>query len=258
MELMFLIGVCLAITGNTLIASALTLQKYTHNLEKTTGKAASSSPLFWCSIVGMVGGEVGNFAAFGFASPTVVSPLGAVAVIVNGLLASLVLKELLVVRQLVGMALTIVGSVVVVVNAPPTIEEMTVEAFTALLCAPSSLVYLGLIGVSVSLLYLAEPKYGSKYLLINLMLCSTLGSITVLCSSATSKFIGQLVSGDTSVLLAPIVYLVPPAMGATAVLQLKFLNQAMAHFDSSRVVPTYYVTFTICSISGGGVVYARA
>lgn len=36
--------------------------------------------------------------------------------------------------------------------------------------------------------------------------------------------------------------------------QLKFLNQAMGHFDSSRVVPTYYVTFTICSISGGGVV----
>ena len=39
-----------------------------------------------------------------------------------------------------------------------------------------------------------------------------------------------------------------------AVSQLHFLNQAMSHFESSHVVPTYYVTFTICSISGGGVV----
>ena len=38
-------------------------------------------------------GEVGNFAAFGLASPTVVSPLGAVAVVANALIAALVLRE---------------------------------------------------------------------------------------------------------------------------------------------------------------------
>ena len=88
MEL-FLIGVILAISGNSLIAIALTLQKHAHNIEKKTGEPAVA--FFWMSIAGMIGGEIGNFAAFGFASPTVVSPLGAVAVIANGLLASLVL-----------------------------------------------------------------------------------------------------------------------------------------------------------------------
>jgi len=254
MDLLFAIGVTLAICGNTLIASALTLQKFTHNLEQQTGKPASSSPLFWFSIAGMIGGEVGNFAAFGFASPTVVSPLGAVAVVVNGLLAALVLQEKLRLRNVIGMAFTILGSVVVVMNAPPTVEDLSAHAFIALVRAPSSLIYLSLLALVVLLLYLAEPKYGSKYVLINLMLCSTLGSVTVLCSSAISKFIGQILSGDLSLLTVPAVYLVPPTLGATAVLQLKFLNQAMVYFDSSLVVPTYYVTFTICSISGGGVV----
>ena len=38
-------------------------------------------------------------------------------------------------------------------------------------------------------------------------------------------------------------------------LQLKHLNRAQKHFDSSAVVPVYYLSFTICSISGGGIVY---
>ena len=38
-------------------------------------------------------------------------------------------------------------------------------------------------------------------------------------------------------------------------MQLKHLNQAMHFFPSSQVVPAYYVVFTLCSISGGGVVY---
>lgn len=216
---LFAVGVILAIAGNTLIASALTLQKYTHNIEKATGVPADKQPLFWFSIVGMIGGEVGNFAAFGFASPTVVSPLGAVAVIVNGVLAALVLQENLRVRNIVGMALTIVGSVVVVINAPPTHEGLSVADFVALLAEPSSVAYLALLSVSVAVLYALEPPLGSTILLVNLMLCSTLGSVTVLCSSAFSKFLGQFLAGDTSLLWQPIVYIVPAVMGATAVLQ---------------------------------------
>ena len=32
-------------------------------------------------------------------------------------------------------------------------------------------------------------------------------------------------------------------------------NAAMAAFDSNKVVPVYYITFTLCSISGGGIVF---
>ena len=108
---------------------------------------------------------------------------------------------------------------------------------------------------SVLLLWILQPRYGHKFLLVNLLLCSLLGSITVLCSTALSKFIGTVMAGDHHPLLSPVPYLTIPILAITAVLQLRYLNKAMESFDSSQVVPTYYVTFTLASISGGGVVF---
>ena len=76
-----------------------------------------------------------NFAAFGLASPTVVSPLGAVCVIANSIISAIVLKEQFTVRNSVGLLLTVCGAFVVVVNAPPTIEHLTIERFLGLLMA---------------------------------------------------------------------------------------------------------------------------
>ena len=82
----FYLGVGMAVAGNTLIACSLTLQKHVHN-KKTALKPVGKDPLFYFALGGMIAGEVGNFAAFGFASPTVISPLGAVSVIANAILA---------------------------------------------------------------------------------------------------------------------------------------------------------------------------
>ena len=92
-------------------------------------------------------------------------------------------------------------------------------------------------------------------MLVNLMLCSLLGSITVLCSAAISNFIDNFFNGDAAVLLSPVPYLIIPILFSTGVLQLRHLDKALEYHDNARVVPTYYVTFTLCSISGGGVVY---
>ena len=62
-------------------------------------------------LAGMIGGEVGNFAAFGFCSQTVVSPLGAVSVIVNTVLAAVFLGERIYRHTVFGIALTLLGSV---------------------------------------------------------------------------------------------------------------------------------------------------
>ena len=108
---LFLVGVGLAVGGNTLIACSLTLQKFCVNREVATGVKTGSMPLFWLALAGMIGGEVGNFAAFGFCSQTVVSPLGAVSVIVNTVLAAVFLGEKIYGQTIIGIALTLVGSV---------------------------------------------------------------------------------------------------------------------------------------------------
>jgi hypothetical protein len=83
-------GVILAVSGNLVIACALALQKWVHNTIANRPveqrQPASRHPLFWVALMGLMVGEVGNFAAFGLASPTVVSPLGAVAVVANPLI----------------------------------------------------------------------------------------------------------------------------------------------------------------------------
>ena len=49
-------------------------------------------------------------------------------------------------------------------------------------------------------------------MLVNLMLCSLLGSITVLCSAAISNFIDNFFNGDAAVLLSPVPYLIIPIL----------------------------------------------
>ena len=265
-------GILLAVSGNLLIACSLALQKWVHKAVEqhkpgTYGRRhvratpedkavkVSTQPLFWVALLGLILGEVGNFAAFGLASPTVVSPLGAVAVIANALIAALWLREPFHMRNLVGLVLTVGGSVTVVLNAPPSITDLSPQTFLSLLIAPPSIIYLAVVLLGIAVLCSIEPRYGHKYALVYIMLCSLLGAITVLCSAAISSFIDHFFQGDSQVFADPIPYLILPVLVSTAVLQLKYLNQAMAHFDASQVVPTYYVTFTLCSISGGGVVY---
>jgi hypothetical protein len=152
------------------------------------------------------------------------------------------------------MLLCVGGSAIVVLYAPPTLETMTVDDFLSLVQKPPAIAYLATVGSCVAVLGALSPRYGHRVLLVNLMLCSLLGSITVLCSSIASKFLKLLASGDPAPLRSPVPYVVLPLLAVTAILQVYFLNQAMAHFDSTKVVPVYYITFTLCSICGGGVV----
>ena len=82
-----------------------------------------------------------------------------------------------------------------------------------------------------------------------------LGSITVLCSAAMSNFISNWLNGDVGVLFSPVPYLLLPILVSTALLQMQQLNEAQKYHDSSKVVPVYYICFTLCSIIGSGVVY---
>ena len=64
---------------------------------------------------------------------------------------------------------------------------------------------------------LERRGYGETFMLVNLMLCSLLGSITVLCSAAISNFIDNFFNGDAAVLLSPVPYLIIPILFSTGV-----------------------------------------
>ena len=69
------------------------------------------------------------------------------------------------------------------------------------------------------------------------------GSFTVLSVKAISSLLLASFAGVTQ-FDKPLIYCVAAVLIFTAVTQVRFLNYAMQHFDSTEVVPTFFVMFT--------------
>lgn len=67
----------------------------------------------------MVIGEIFNFAAYAFAPAILVTPLGALSVLIGAVLGSYILKEELGTLGKLGSAICLIGAVIIVLHAPP-------------------------------------------------------------------------------------------------------------------------------------------
>lgn len=72
-------------------------------------------------------GEVCNFAAYAFAPAILVTPLGALSVLIGAVLGSYFLKEELGILGKLGSAICLIGAVVIVLHAPPDEEIETID-----------------------------------------------------------------------------------------------------------------------------------
>ncbi|GAV58601.1 Mg_trans_NIPA domain-containing protein [Cephalotus follicularis] len=66
----------------------------------------------------MIVGEVANFVAYAFAPTILVTPLGALSIIISVMLAHFILKEKLHQLEILGCVMCIAGSVIIVIHAP--------------------------------------------------------------------------------------------------------------------------------------------
>ena len=116
------VGMGCARVGNLCISLSFTLQRLAHK-NNTTGKPYTQIPQWWLGLLFMAGGEVGNFLAYGMAPASLVSPLGAVTVVSNAILARVFLKEAMPWQKLAGVVLAIFGAVLIAVHAPAPLFE---------------------------------------------------------------------------------------------------------------------------------------
>lgn len=84
----------------------------------------------------MVVGEVANFAAYTFAPAILVTPLGALSVLIGSVLAAVFLQERLGRIGKIGCALCLIGSIVIVLHAPADKEVETVDEILQLAVQP--------------------------------------------------------------------------------------------------------------------------
>lgn len=127
------IGLALAICSTIAIGASFVITKkglndagQRHGFEGD-GYAYLRSPVWWGGIITMVLGEIANFAAYAFAPAILVTPLGALSVLIGAVLGAYFLKENLGALGKMGCALCLIGSVIIVLHAPPDKEIETVN-----------------------------------------------------------------------------------------------------------------------------------
>ena len=72
----------------------------------------------------------------------------------------------------------------------------------------------------------------------------------------STKGVASLLSGSLwKAVTFPITYLLVLVLVGTALMQIRYLNKALSRFDSTQVIPTQFVMFTISVIMGSAVLY---
>ena len=104
----------------------------------------------------------------------------------------------------------------------------------------------------IAALMCMSQKYGSKFIIVDLGLVALFGGYTVL----STKGISSLLSTSLyHIFTMPIAYLFSGVLISTAILQIKYVNRALQRFDSTQVIPTQFVLFTLSVIIGSGILY---
>jgi hypothetical protein len=257
-----LIGIITAITGNILISIALNTQRYAHLRLQRKAKQSSSpsasaspylrSPYWWAGLVLMLIGEIGNFLAYGFAPASIVSPLGVVALISNCVIAPVVLKEPFRRRDAFGVVIAILGAVIVALSAKLQEVKLGPDELWSAIARTEFIVYVAITVSAIVALMFASARYGDRSILIDLGLVALFGGYTALSTKGVSSLLSYRL---WRVLTFPITYGLVIVLVVTALMQIRYLNRALQRFDSTQVIPTQFVLFTLSVITGSAVLY---
>ncbi|XP_074324772.1 putative magnesium transporter NIPA1 isoform X1 [Apium graveolens] len=212
------------------------------------GYSYLKEPMWWFGMMTMLGGEVANFVAYTYAPAVLVTPLGALSIIVSEILAHYILKERLHIIGVVGIILCIDGSVGIVIHAPKERDINSVKELWHLALQPGFIIYFCVVVAAILILvFVVSPSYGQKHLLIYIAVCSLAGSLTVVCVKAVGIALKLSFDGknqfkyyQTWIFLLLLINFV--------LLQLNYLNKALDTFHTNVVSPVYYVAFTFMTI----------
>ncbi|XP_063059874.1 magnesium transporter NIPA4 isoform X1 [Engraulis encrasicolus] len=248
----FWIGLTLAILSAVLIGGSVILKKKALLRLASNGQTRAGDGghgylkdwIWWGGLLTMGAGEVANFAAYMFAPATVVTPLGALSVLISAVLSSYLLGESMNLLGKMGCVLSLLGSTIMVIHAPEEEEVTTLREMMDKLLDPGFLVYATILLVTcVVLISYVSPRVGQSNILVYISICSLLGAFTV--SSVKGLGIAiRTVFSDVTVLSNPLTWILLFTLVASIVTQVNYLNKSLDTFNTLLVYPIYYVFFT--------------
>ncbi|KAG0470956.1 hypothetical protein HPP92_015502 [Vanilla planifolia] len=248
-------GLVLALTSSFFIGASFIVKKKGLKKAGASGIRAGIGgysylyePLWWAGMVTMIVGEVANFAAYAFAPAILVTPLGALSIIISAVLAHVILREKLHIFGVLGCALCVVGSTTIVLHAPQERMIESVKEVWNLATEPAFLAYAAIILAAVFvLIFFFVPKYGHTHIMVYIGVCSLVGSLSVMGVKALGIALKLTFSGMNQ-LVYPETGTFTIMVAICVITQMNYLNKALDTFNTAVVSPIYYVMFTSFTI----------
>ncbi|KAJ7137528.1 DUF803-domain-containing protein [Mycena crocata] len=242
------IGTSTVITKMASVAQLRGLPIAADGTSATENGSYLRNPVWWGGMSALIVGELANFAAYTFAPPIMVTPLGAFSVIVGAILASVLLNERLGHLGRVGCALCLLGSSIIVLHSPEDKELETVTQFLDYALQPGFLLYCFTVCVfSVVMAYGVAPKYGRTNPLVFISIASLVGSVSVMFVKGFGVAVKLTFAGHNQ-FIYPSTYLFGFIFVSCIVVQLNYSNRALDTFSVNLVNPMYYVGFCTATI----------
>jgi hypothetical protein len=143
-----------------------------------------------------VGHVAGNFAAYGFAPATLVAPMGAVSVIANAAVASILLAEEFRRRDVSGSFLIIGGGVGLVFFSPHQEKQLNSATLMAYIFSDIFFMYSGVLMLLLVTLMSVHKRWAREWVVVDLSLCAILGSWTVMATKGLSVSVRMTMLGE--------------------------------------------------------------
>ncbi|KAF5731813.1 magnesium transporter NIPA2-like isoform X1 [Tripterygium wilfordii] len=248
-------GLVLALSSSFFIGSSFIVKKKGLKKAGASGIRAGVGgysylyePLWWVGMITMIVGEIANFAAYAFAPAILVTPLGALSIIISAVLAHIILRERLHIFGILGCVLCVVGSTSIVLHAPQEREIESVTEVWDLATEPGFLLYAAVVITTVFILiFHIIPEYGQTHIMVYIGVCSLVGSLSVMSVKALGIALKLTFSGMNQ-LIYPQTWVFTVVVITCVLTQMNYLNKALDTFNTAVVSPIYYVMFTTLTI----------
>ncbi|GFZ51023.1 hypothetical protein JCM24511_08781 [Saitozyma sp. JCM 24511] len=257
-----IVGICLAIGSGLFIGTSFVVKKkgllratQKHGNQAGEGHAYLKSWLWWAGMVTMIVGEILNFVAYAFTEAILVTPMGALSVVVAAILSHFLLKETLTFFGWIGCTLCIMGATILALNAPEQQSVTTIAAFEKMFLAPGFLVWGSLcIAASLVTVFYVAPRWGKKNMMPYIGICSLIGGISVSCTQGLGSSIVTSIQGNNQVKNWFFWFLFVFVV-VTLLVEINYLNKALELFNTSMVVPVYFCFFTSATLVTSFILY---
>ncbi|ONI14050.1 hypothetical protein PRUPE_4G259000 [Prunus persica] len=199
-------------------------------------------PLWWLGFITMIVGEIANFVAYAFAPAVLVTPLGALSIIVSAVLAHFILKERLHRLGVLGCVMCIAGSIIIVIHAPKEHSITSVLEIWSMATQP---------------VFHFAPQCGHTNVLVFTGICSLMGSLSVMSVKALGTALKLTFEGKNQ-LIYPETWFFMLVVATCVITQMNYLNKALDTFNTAVVSPIYYVMFTTLAIIASVIMFKKA